>query len=180
VELAQALMRVRDPRAVAPLLALLKEKAAFVRAAGAGALVTYTRAPEVIDALVLALDSPDCAVRVAAMQSLVTAPPSEPVRTALGAHDEAAHVQRCGADSNHAMAAAVVRLVQEGEAHWPVVKAGLSSPDRVVRRSWWDLLRLALDLYEHLYDPIPPPTAPEWRPVDEAQVLEALRARRTK
>jgi hypothetical protein len=182
VELAQALMRVRDPRAVPALLGLLEEKAAFLRAAGAGALVTYAArgAPEVIEALVAGLASPDCGVAVASMQSLVAAPPSDLVRQALAANDEAAFEKRCGADANYAMAAKVVRLVQEGQVHWPEVEAGLASPDRVVRRSWWDLLRLALDLYEHLYDPIPPPTAPEWRAVDETKVLEALRARRSK
>jgi hypothetical protein len=50
----------------------------------------------------------------------------------------------------------------------------------VVRRSWWDLLRGALDLYEHLYDPIPPPSAPEWRAIDEAKALDALRVRGSK
>jgi hypothetical protein len=182
VELAQALERVRDPRAKAPLLALLKEKPAFVRAAATRALQPYAWSgdPEVIDALVAGLASPDCSVNVAAMQALVAAPPSDRVRMALGQHDEVEYASRCDTDSNYAIAAAVVRLVQEGEAHWPPVKAGLASPDRVVRRSWWDLLRVALDLYEHLYDPIPPPSAPEWRAIDEAKALDALRVRGSK
>jgi HEAT repeat protein len=180
VELAQALERVRDPRAVAPLLDLLREKAAFLRAAATRSLQPYAwrGEPRVIDPLVAGLASPDCAVNLAAMQALVAAPPSEQVRQALGAHAEADYLRRCGQDANFPLAAAVVRLVQEGADHWPAVKQGLVSPDRVVRRTTWDLLRVALDLYEHLYDPIPPPDRPEWRPIEEAEVLDALRARR--
>lgn len=179
-ELAQALRRVQDPRAVPALLALLGERAGFVRASATASLGAYARAgaPEVVGALVARLEDPDCGVEVAAMQGLVAAPPSQAVRAALARNDEAAHAARCGADANYALAATVVRLVQEGEAHWPPVRDGLRSPDRVVRRTWWDLLRLALDLYEHLYDPIPEPTSPDARAIDEAAVLEALRARR--
>jgi hypothetical protein len=114
---------------------------------------------------------------VAALQSLVAAPPSDLVRAAVAKH-EAAFAERCGVDANHAMALTVVRLVQEGEAHWPKVRVGLRSKDRVERRSWWDLLRLALDLYEHLYDPIADPASPDWRAIDEKVVLDALKQRR--
>ena len=179
-ELAQALARVRDRRAVPALLLLLGEKIGFVRAAALSALGAYARdgAPSVLAALVAGLDDPDCGAQVAAMQALVAALPTEIVREAIAKHDEAAHTARCGADANYAMALTVVRLVQEGDAHWPRVRDGLRSKDRVERRSWWDLLRLALDLYEHLYDPIADPASPDWRPIDDAHVLKALRARR--
>jgi hypothetical protein len=184
-ELAQALARVRGPRAVPALQNLLQEKAGFVRAAALGALGTYlamsghpgSRWQEVLGAVVERLEDPDCGAQVAAMQALVGAPPSDLVRAAIAKHDEAAHAALCGADANYAMAITVVRLAQEGELHWPKVREGLRSKDRVERRTWWDLLRLALDLYEHDYDPIADPASPDWRPINEAKVLDTLRRR---
>ena len=51
-------------------------------------------------------------------------------------------------------------------------------PERYVRRNWWDLLRRALALPNYVYDANLDTTDPRWRPVDEAPILEALRARR--
>lgn len=181
VELATALGRVRDPRAVGPLLALAADPAGFVRAAATLALGSYApRHPQVVDALLARLDDDDCGTRVAALKGLCGAPCDPRVSAALRAHDEAAHAARCGADSDYGWAAAVVRLAQRGSAAWPAVEAGLVSQDRVVRRTVWDLLRVALDLPEHAFDPIAAPQAAGSGALDAALLTAALAARGVK
>jgi hypothetical protein len=178
VELATALGRVSDPRAVVPLLVLAADPAGFVRAAAVLALGAYApRRPEVVDALLARLDDDDCGTRVAALKGLCGAPRDPRVLAALAAHDEAAHAARCGSDSDYAWAARVVRLAQQGSAAWAPVGDGLASPDRVVRRTVWDLLRVSLDLPDHAFDPLPPPDAPGRRGLDDARVKAALAAR---
>jgi hypothetical protein len=178
VELATALGRVSDPRAVKPLLGLAADPAGFVRAAAVLALGAYApRHPEVVDALLAKLDDDDCGTRVAALKGLCGAPRDARVLAALVSHDDAAHAARCGSDSDYAWAARVVRLAQQGSAAWLPVGEGLASPDRVVRRTVWDLLRVALDLPDHAFDPLPPPGAVGRRLLDEARVKAALAAR---
>jgi len=178
-ELARALARTRDPAAAAPLLGLLRAPQGFVRAAAAEVLDVYAgRDPAVVTALVAALDDSDCGVRLAAMKGLAGAPPAAATLAAVRAHDEAQHVERCGADANFGWARTTVLLVQEGAVHWPALERGLLHEDRVVRRTAWDLLRTALDLPEHLFDPLPVPGAAGTRSIDSARVLKALERRR--
>jgi len=180
-EIARALGAVRDLRAVPPLLELARDRASFLRAVALGSLGAYVeRDPRVLPALLAALDDGDPAPRVAALKALVAAPPSDEVRGALARHDPEMHRQTFGSpDRDYEMAFTVASLVQEGEAVWPRIRDGLGHPERYVRRTWWDLLRAALDLPDHLYDAGKDPSASDWKPIDETRVLEALRARRS-
>ena len=76
------------------------------------------------------------------------------------------------------MAWTVARLVQEGEDVWPTVREGLGHPERYVRRNWWDLVRRALLLPNHVYDANLDTSEASWQPVDEDRILRALRERR--
>ena len=60
-----------------------------------------------------------------------------------------------------------------------VIKAGLASDERYVRRTWWDLLRRALALENHVYDSNTEPSNQGWKPIDEALILETLARRRS-
>lgn len=178
-ELARALARTRDPAAAEPLRRLLRAPQGFVRAAAAEVLDGLARRDAaVVQDLLAALDDPDCGVRVAAMKGLVGAPVDARVLRAARAHDEAAHAQRCGHDATFGWARSAVLLVQEGASHAGPLLEGCAHPDRVVRRSAWDLLRSALDLPEWLFDPLPAPGSPLARPLDRAAVAAAIDARR--
>jgi HEAT repeat protein len=179
-ELAKALRLVRDRRAVPPLLALRTEKAGFVRAAAAEGLGPYVAdgAAPVLDALLAFLDDAEAGPPLAAMLALAYAPPSKRVLDAVHARSSAWYAEKFGPDPNYERAERVVLLIQEGEEHWPAIRAGLDDAVRVVRRTWWDLLRAALDLSPHLFDPDPAPGDRGRRAIDEDAVRNALRARR--
>ncbi len=180
-ELARALARTRDPQAAPALRGLLRAPQGFVRAAAAEVLDHLARKDgAVVDDLVAALDDVDCGVRVAAMKGLVGAPVDARVLAAALQHDEASHAQRCGADASLRWARSAVLMVQEGGAHAQVLLEGCAHADRVVRRSAWDLLRSALGLPDHLFDPLPSPTSPGWRAIDPAAVDAAVAARRAR
>lgn len=180
-ELARALARTRDPQAAGALRGLLRAPQGFVRAASAEVLDHLARSDAaVLDDLLAALDDPDCGVRVAAMKGLVGAPVDARVLAAARTHDEAAHAQRCGADTAFGWARSAVLLVQEGNGNLPPLLAGCAHADRVVRRTAWDLLRAALDLPEHLFDPLPAPGTPDWKGPERAAVEAAVAARRSR
>jgi len=179
-EIGQALGRVRDPAAIPTLRKLLVDRNTFVRARAAEGLGAYAHDhPEVRTWLMQLLASRHAAMRVAAMQSLVAAPRSADVQEALKTF-EAADVERVAAgktswitpDMKRAMA--VVGLVQEGMEHFPAIEAGLRDPQRAVRRTWWDLLRAALQLPDQVHDPVADPDDPDARHIERATVEKAL------
>ncbi|MFV1959233.1 MAG: hypothetical protein ACC662_07450, partial [Planctomycetota bacterium] len=137
--------------------------------------------PAVETALVGLLDDPEVAVRVAALRALVAAPPSAALRRALETHDAKDLVATFGVDDrDYRLAETVVRLVQEGEGRWAVVKQDLGASERYVRQTTWDLLRRGLDLPRSAYDPLPSPGSDRWHAPDEGVILEALARRRTR
>lgn len=180
-EIARALGGVRDVRAIPALLGLLGNRAAFLRSVAAESIGAYVvQDDRVAHALVERLDDPETAPRIAALRSLVAAPPSAALREALRAHTPAAHRQAFGFDDrDYRMAWTIAMLVQEGEAWWPAVYAGLAHPEGYVRRTWWDLLCRALGLSNHVFDASTDPSAPGWTPADEPRLLEALAKRRS-
>jgi HEAT repeat protein len=178
-ELARALARTRDPHAVPTLLEMLNAPQGFVRAAAAEVLDVFARRdPQVVPALLRALDDPDCGLRVAAMKGLVGAPVRADVLAAVRAHDEAQHAARCGPDATFGWTRSAVLLVQEGAGHASTLVEALGHADRVVRRTAWDLLRMALGLPDHLFDPLPAPGTPEFRALDPERLARALATRR--
>ena len=168
-ELAKALGVVRDPRAVKPLLALLQDPKAVVRERTVLALGSYARENEAArDALLGALKSRSIGIRVAALKALVRAP-RDPVLFAA--------VRAITPDDRDArIARTIIDLVQDGMTHWGAVEAGLNDPVRETRRTWWDLLRAALDLPAHLHDAQSPPDTPNRVRVQATQI-EAARGR---
>ena len=86
-EIARALGAVDDPRAIEPLLGLMRERLAVIRATATESLASYLDGrPEVERDLIAALDDPEPSVRVAALRALVAAPLSDAVGRALDAH----------------------------------------------------------------------------------------------
>ncbi len=175
-ELATALGLVRDVRAIAPLLDVLKDKRPFVRAAAAKALVNYADDPRVVDALIATLADSKGGPRVAAMSALVAAKPSAAVLDAVNAH--AADGKKKSAD--YQMAEIVVRLVQEGEKHWPHIEKGLADERRFTRERWWLLLRHALDLPAWVHSAKAAPDAPLVRRLSAKEAVAALKERRAR
>ena len=53
----------------------------------------------------------------------------------------------------------------------------LRASERVLRRTWWDLLRHAVDLPDYFHEPVVEPGTPGARHVTREQALEALEAR---
>jgi hypothetical protein len=129
-------------------------------------------------ALIERLEDREGAPRVAARGALVAARPSETMRGVLERHTPEAHAKRFGEDRDYRMAWTIARLVQTDDAGWPLVRQGLGHPERYVRRTWWDLLRRALALPNHVYDANLDPADPSWAPPDEPRLLEAVAARR--
>ena len=183
-EIAQSLGLVRDPKAIPLLLQLVRDKASFVRANATQSLGPYAdERDDLRDILVLSLKSKRADLRLAAMNALVYVRAQAEVVDALTAFIEADEARvKAGQTTwrspalNRALT--VVQLVQHGEAHWPAVRKGLEDGQRVLRRTWWDLVRGALRLPDHLHDPVTDPGDPYARQLDDAKALEALKARR--
>jgi HEAT repeat protein len=173
VELAQALALTRDPRAIPALLALTEDRLAFVRAGAAKALGTFAAHAAVAARLRAMLADPSGGPRVAAMGALVGARPSAALRA-----DVERHTGHGENSPDYKVAEVVVRLVQEGPSHWPVVRAGLEDERRFSRERWWDLLRRALDLPEWVHEANRAPDDPHARRISETEVMAALKARR--
>ncbi len=172
-ELARTLAMVRDPRAVEPLLDLLGDRLAFVRAAGAEALAPYVVGRAAVRAALLrTLRDPSPGPRVSALKALVAAEPSAAVLAAV----RAAAPKTKSADWTRAET--VVLLVQEGEVHLDAVLSGLGAKDRHVRESWWRLLQLGLELPNHAHNPHPAPETLTTG-LTRATALTALAARRS-
>jgi hypothetical protein len=182
-EIAQALGRVRDPAAIDTLLRIVRDRTSFVRAKAALGLGPYARTHDgARRVLVQLIRSGNAAVRVAALQALVHAPRDAEVGAALDAWLEADRTRveakiPSWRTPDVVPALAVLRFVQQGEPAWGPVEAGLRDPQRVVRRTWWDLLRAALDVPEYLHDPVAEPGDPEARTFTRQMALDALGAR---
>lgn len=183
-ELAESLGLVDDPRAVEGLMQLIRDQQVFVRKKALKSLGAYVEAaPDVLDLLLQGLSSTRAGLRVAAMEGLVSAPPSKRVAQAIEAWlaEDAARVaagKPTWRTPDVEIALTVVRLVQEGAEHLPAVVAGLAHEQRAKRRIWWDLVRAALDLPEPLHDPVSDPDTPWARRLDEAALRAALEQRR--
>jgi HEAT repeat protein len=183
-EIAQSLGLVRDPHAVPVLMQLVRDKAAFVRANATQSLGPYADgSDEIRDLLLLSLRSKRADLRLAAMNALVHLRAQPEVAQALatwlqadGRRVEAGQPSWRTPAFDRALT--VVQLVQEGAAHWPAVRAGLHDEQRVLRRTWWDLVRAALQLPDHLHDPVTTPGDPYARQLDDAEALAALQTRR--
>ncbi len=184
-EIAQSLGLVRDPQAVPVLMQLIRDKAAFVRANATQSLGPYADGnPQVRDLLLLSIKSKRAGLRLAAMNALVHLRAQPEVVTALDVwlQADAARVEAgkpTWRTPDVVRALTVIQLVQHGEAHWPAVRTGLRNTQRVLRRTWWDLLRGALQLPDHLHDPVTRPGDPHARQLGDAQALAALKARRS-
>ncbi|MDJ0522567.1 MAG: HEAT repeat domain-containing protein [Planctomycetota bacterium] len=174
VALAETLGLVRDPRAIEPLLGMLKEDQAFVRARAAEALGTYVHEPRVREALIATLADPKAGPRISALKGLVGADPNPDVLAAVKKHRPAQPSQ------DWAMAESAVLLVQEGAAHWPPFEAGLAHEQRYVREAHWRMLRTALDWPAYMHDAKAKPDAPHVRRVTRESVLARLEARRAR
>lgn len=170
-EIAKTLAMVRDPRAVAALLRMAEDPLPFVRAAAFEALGAYVAADaKALAALTAGLGDAKPGPRVSALKGLVGAPPSPRLLAAV----DAARPEHVSSDWSRAES--VLRFVQEGEAHWPAIQAGLEHEDRHVREAWWRLLRAALDLPGHRHDPHP--KAPQAKRRLDKQAALAARAAR--
>ncbi len=136
-ELAVALGRVGDPRAIDPLLQLARDKRETVRAKALEALSAYVAKHERVQARLLeALKEAGEAGRVAAMKALVMAPRSASIKASIQAAN--------GDDPDFQRAKDVTLFIQGDDSRWQAIDVGLKHKQRVVRRSWWELLKRGL------------------------------------
>lgn len=172
VALSETLGLVRDPRAIDPLLAELRDKRPFVRARAAEALGVYVQDERARKALIETLRDAKAGPRVSALKALVGAPQDAAVLAAVKANEPKTP------SKDWAMARTAVLLVQEGAAHWAPFEEGLGSEQRYVREAWWRMLRTALDWPAHMHDAKSKPDVPHVRRVTKAVALARLAARR--
>lgn len=181
-EVAVALGRCADARAIPALTELTREGVDFVRAAAAEGLGAFVADhPEVEVRLLELLRSRSGAVRTRAIQSLTRARPSPALQETLARLIE--YDDKRVADGKASIrspdfrqAEVLVRLMQEGMQHWPDVRAGLESERPDERVSWWTLLGAALDLAPHLFDAGRAPGDPLRQRPDAATIEAARRA----
>lgn len=170
LDLLRTLGDVEDPRAVAPLVAHLAHASPAVRGAAAEALGAYAYAePEALEALLAAVADPREEARSGALRGLVGAPRRAAVAEAVA--DFVAQAGAAGPGAEDRVVLAVIRFVQEGEGAYAPIAEGLASPRVYVRRTWWDLLRRALDLPVWLHDPVADPGREDARRLDRAAAL---------
>lgn len=183
-EIAESLGLVDDPRAAKGLLMLVRDRQAFVRKKAVKSLGAYVDAtPEAQGLLIRFLSSKRAGSRVAAMEGLVHAKPSDEMRTAITEWIKANEERvKAGGPTWRTQdletALTVVRMVQEGDQHLPAIRAGLLEEQRARRRIWWDLVRAALDLPEPWHDPVADPESKTARHISEQTLREALAKRR--
>jgi HEAT repeat protein len=171
-QVAVALGRTRDPRAVEALLGLAREPHGNVRGAAAGALEPHLRDARARDAVLALLADPEAEPRAAALEALASAPVDATVRAAL---ERLRASEPAAARVDDGASFRVAWLVQTGEGLEEIL-ALLRSEELWRRRQAWELLRRALSLPGDLYDPASPP--PEGPAPDEALVRRALATRR--
>ena len=151
-ELAVALGRVVDPRAIDPLIQLARDRRETVRAKALEALSAYAHVHERVQKVLLdALAGSGEAQRVAAMKALVMAPKSPSMRQAIHAAQ--------GDDPDFICAKQVALFIQGDDSTWSAIELGLSHKQRVVRRTWWALLKRGLALPATMFNATAAPGA---------------------